>query len=154
MPEIGGDALQPNAKLEPFSPFIGTWRTEGRHPLMPGQRLEGRTSFAWHEGGAFVIMHSEMAQKEIPAAVAIFGSDDDGRITMVYFDRRGVSRHYEVRFEEGRMHWKRDDPKIAQRMEFTLSGDGKEITQIGHISENGGPWHEDLALTYRVGDGG
>jgi hypothetical protein len=153
MPEIGVEALQPNPRLEPFSPFIGTWRTEGSHPLMPGQRLQGRTSFAWHAGGAFLIMHSEMEQQEIPPAVAIFGSDDDGAITMVYFDRRGVSRHYRVTFGEGRMQWTRDDPKISQRMEFTVAGDGKEIRQIGHISQNKGPWHEDLSLTYRLAEG-
>lgn len=153
MAVIGAEALQPNPKLKPFSQFIGTWRTRGSHPLMPGQKLEGRTSFAWHAGGAFVIMHSEMEQKEIPAGVAIFGSDDDGAITMLYFDRRGVSRHYRVSFEERRMHWARDDPKISQRMEFTVAGDDTEIRQIGHISENDGPWHEDLSLTYRLAEG-
>lgn len=154
MPDIGAEALQPNPALEAFTPFIGEWRTAGSHPLMPGQALEGRTSFAWHEGGAFVIMRCEMKQPEIPPAVAIFGSDDSGAVTMLYFDRRGVSRHYEVTFDHGRMLWKRDDPKIAQRMTFTLSPDGSEIAQAGQLSEAGGPWHEDLSLTYRrVGSG-
>ena len=62
MNEIGVGALKPNPGLELLSPFIGVWRTTGSHPLLPGQRLEGRTSFAWHQGGAFVIMHSEMQQ--------------------------------------------------------------------------------------------
>jgi hypothetical protein len=38
-------------------------------------------------------------------------------------------------------------------MELTVSDDGREIRQIGHISESGGPWHEDLSLIYRLDDG-
>lgn len=148
MDEIGTDALRRNLRLEPLSPFVGNWRTAGSHPLMPGQALEGRTSFAWHEGGAFVVMHSEMKQPEIPAGVAIFGSDDDGRVTMLYFDRRGVSRHYEVRFEGAAMHWKREDAKISQTMTFTVGPDGARIVQQGRISQAGRPWEDDLSLTY------
>src|SRR5687767_13692059 len=55
MDEIGLAALKLNPRLELLSPFIGTWRTTGSHPMMPGQVLQGRTSFAWHQGGAFVI---------------------------------------------------------------------------------------------------
>jgi len=150
MDEIGAGALKPNPRLQGLSPFIGVWRTEGSHPLMPGQALQGRTSFAWHQGGAFVIMHSEMQQPEVPPGVAVIGSDDDGRIMMIYFDARGVSRHYEVSLEGGGMRWKRDDPKISQRMTLTLGEDGRSVRQVGEISEGGGPWQDDLALTYHL----
>lgn len=141
-------AMATNPRIEPFSPFIGVWRTMGSHPQMPGQVLEGRTSFDWHEGGAFVIMHSTIRQPEVPAAVAIFGSDDNGAITMIYFDERRVSRHYQVSFEAGGMQWRRDDPKIAQTMRFTVGEGGRTISQVGRISQEGGPWQDDLALTY------
>ena len=152
MDQIGVAALMPNPRLELLFPFIGTWRTTGSHPMMPGQILRGQTSFAWHLGGAFVIMHSEMEQTEVPAAVAIFGSDDDGEVTLLYFDGRGVSRHYQVTLAEREMRWKRDDPKIAQTMHFTLGPDGRQIELVGRISQAGGAWSDDLALVYqRVG---
>jgi hypothetical protein len=149
MDEIGTAALKRNSKLELLSPFIGAWRTTGTHPLMPGQALEGRTSFAWHQGGAFVIMHSEMRQPEVPAGVAIFGSDDDGSVMMIYFDRRGVSRHYRVELGAREMRWMRDDARISQRINFTVSRDGGEIRQVGQMSRQGGPWQEDLTLVFQ-----
>jgi len=150
MPEVGIGALKPNATLKVLSPYIGLWRTTGSHPLMPGQSLEGRTSFAWHQGGAFVIMHSEMQQPEVPPGVAIFGSDDNGSLVLIYFDQRGVSRHYEVSVNGREMRWRRDDPKISQRMSFTASADGKVIEQVGQMSKNGGAWQDDLTLTYHL----
>src|SRR5262245_52692152 len=50
---IGSEASIPNAALKPLSFLIGEWLTEGSHPMLPGQVLHGRTSFAWADGGAF-----------------------------------------------------------------------------------------------------
>jgi len=71
---IGRRALQPNPALEPLTPLVGEWRTTGTHPLLPGTTFHGRTSFAWHEGGAFVVMRSEIDEPEIPDGVALIGS--------------------------------------------------------------------------------
>ncbi len=48
---IGAGASIPNPRLQTLELLIGEWRTEGTHPLVAGDRLRGRTSFAWHEGG-------------------------------------------------------------------------------------------------------
>ena len=48
------------------------------------------------------------------------------------------------------MRWRRDDPKISQRMSFTASADGKVIEQVGQMSKNGGAWQDDLTLTYHL----
>jgi hypothetical protein len=53
---IGSDAHRPNPALEPLAPLVGTWRTTGTHPFFPGVVFHGRTSFAWREGGAFLLM--------------------------------------------------------------------------------------------------
>jgi len=152
--QFGAEALKPNPKLAPFAPLIGRWRTEGRHPLLPGRPLDGRASFAWHEGGAFVLLRTDMRQSEIPPAVALFGSDDEGAILMLYFDRRIVSRHYRVSFEGGAMHWSRDDAAgLSQRMTLLLDRDGRTLRQTGRMSEHGGPWHEDLSLTWHREEG-
>src|SRR3954470_2598898 len=94
---IGAEALIPNPALKPLEFLVGEWRTTGTHPLVPGQALSGRTSFAWHEGGAFLIMRSEVDHPQFPSGVAIIGSDDvAGSFVMLWFDERGISRHYDV----------------------------------------------------------
>src|SRR6478672_13279471 len=100
-PLIDNEAAKPNPALEPLEILVGDWNTTGTHPLVPGTTFHGRTSFEWMEGGAFLIMHSQIDEPEIPSGIAIFGTDDvSGACTMLYFDERGVSRRYEVTFGE------------------------------------------------------
>jgi hypothetical protein len=51
-------AAIPNPALKPFNALVGEWKTVGTHPGLPDTTLHGHTSFAWLEGGAFLIMHS------------------------------------------------------------------------------------------------
>src|SRR5215218_5475254 len=103
---IGSEAHRRNPALEPLAPLLGDWRTTGTHPLVPGTTFHGRTSFAWHEGGAFVLMRSEIDEPEIPSGVAVIGSDHPaGTSTMIYFDERNTSRRYTVEIGEGEVSW-------------------------------------------------
>jgi len=69
--------------------------------MIPDTTLHGHTSFEWIEGGAFLIMHSEIDEPGVPSGVAIFGGDDSVEgYSMLYFDERGVSRIYEASFNE------------------------------------------------------
>jgi hypothetical protein len=146
---IGQDAHRPNPALDPMKPFIGLWRTTGTHPLVPGTTFHGRTAFEWLEGGAFVVMRSEIDEPEVPSGVAVIGSDDAaGTFTMVYFDEREVSRRYIVEMDEGRITWQRDEAGFAQRMALSLTTDGSRIEARGTMSRDGGPWEDDLQLTY------
>jgi hypothetical protein len=146
---IGPEALRRNPALEPLTPLLGAWRTTGTHPLVPGTTFHGRTSFAWHEGGAFVVMHSEIDEPEIPSGVAVIGSDDAaGTLTMIYFDERDVSRRYTVEVGDGEVSWHRDAAGFAQRMVFRIAGDGSRLHATGTMSRDGGPWEDDLELTY------
>ena len=70
------EASIPNRALARFSILVGESTTIGRHPLGPNTTFHGRTTFEWLEGGAFLIMHSEIDEPDIPTAVAMFGSDD------------------------------------------------------------------------------
>jgi hypothetical protein len=111
---IGPEAQQPNPALGPLEPLLGDWRTTGTHPLVPGTTFHGRTSFAWHEGGAFVLMRSEIDEPEIPSGVAVIGSDDAaGTFTMIYFDERNISRRYIVEVGDGEVSWHRDEAGFA-----------------------------------------
>ncbi|SDZ23399.1 hypothetical protein SAMN05660209_05124 [Geodermatophilus africanus] len=146
---IGPEAQRPNPALEPLEPLLGNWRTTGTHALVPGTTFHGRTSFAWHEGGAFVLMRSEIDEPEIPSGVAVIGSDDAaGTLTMIYFDERNISRRYTVEVGDGEVSWHRDEAGFAQRMVFIVASDGSRLDAKGTMSHDGGPWEDDLQLTY------
>jgi hypothetical protein len=146
---IGLEAQRPNPALEPLAPLLGDWRTTGTHPLVPGTTFHGRTSFTRHEGGAFVVMRSEIDEPEVPSAVAVIGSDDAaGTFTMMYFDERDISRRYTVEVGDGEVSWHRDEAGFAQRMVLTVADDGRRLDARGTMSHDGGPWEDDLRLTY------
>lgn len=147
---IGREALKPNPALHRLQPFLGVWPSTGTHPMLPGKTFHGRTQFAAHEGGAFVIYRSEIDEAEIPSGLAIIGSHgENGDMTLLYFDERDVSRRFEVTFsDDGAMHWAMIHPKFSQRMTFTLAQDGRTMRLAGWMSENGGAWKDDLTLDY------
>ncbi|MGH2549487.1 MAG: DUF1579 family protein [Thermomicrobiales bacterium] len=148
MTTIGSEASIPNPALEFFGALIGEWQTTGTHPHVPGTTFHGRVSFAWLEGGAFVIMHSEIDEPGIPSGIAIFGSDDAAKTYfMIYFDERGVSRKYDVTISEKQLAWQRDDPSFSQRATATIEDDSRIVTK-GEMSRNGAAWENDLELVY------
>jgi hypothetical protein len=146
---IGSAAQRRNPALEPLARLVGEWRTRGTHPLVPGTTFHGRTSFSWHEGGAFLLMRSEIDEPEIPSGVAVIGSDDAaGTFTMIYFDERDISRRYTVEVADDTVSWHRDEAGFAQRMVVTIAADGTPLDAQGTMSRDGGPWEDDLQLTY------
>jgi hypothetical protein len=150
---LSHEAAIPNLALQPLAVLVGDWSTVGSHPLIPGTTLHGRSSFGWLEGGAFLIMRSEIDEPGIPSGIAIFGSDDaTGEISMLYFDERGVSRRYEVAMDGNIWRWWRNAPGFSQRFTGALSEDGRTIVGKGELSRDGISWEPGLDLTYtRVG---
>ena len=147
---IGREAAIPNPALETLAALVGRWDTVGRHPLMPGVVLHGRVEFDWLEGGAFLLMRTEMDEPGIPSGLAIFASDDAAhRLFMLYFDERGVSRKYDVTFSDGVLRWSRDEAGFAQRFAITIASDARSMAGRGEMSRNGARWEGDLELEYR-----
>jgi hypothetical protein len=143
------EAAIPNPALKPLSPLVGKWKTVGTHPLVPGTTFHGHTSFEWIEGGAFLLMHSEIDEPGIPSAVAVFGSDDSADACfMLYFDERGVSRKYEATLRNNTWRWWRNAPGLSQRFTGTFTDDGLSIIGKGELSRDGSTWEGDLELTY------
>jgi len=144
------EASIPNPALKPLSVLIGNWNTVGTHPLFPDTTFHGHTSFEWLEGGAFLIMHSEIDEPGIPSGIAILGSDDStGEYFMLYFDERGVSRKYEVTLRDNIWKWWRNVPDFSQRFTGTLVDSGDTIIGKGELSKDGSSWEKDLELTYQ-----
>ena len=136
---IGREAAIPNPALQPFEVLVGVWQTTGTHPHVPGTIFHGRTSFEWYWGGAFLIMRSEIDERDIPTGVAVIGTDDAaGTCFMLYFDERGVSRKYDVSIEGNLLTWQRDDVHFSQRMTLTIDPGGNRMVSEGTMSREGG----------------
>ena len=146
---IGSEASIPNPALQSFSALVGEWKTTGSHPYVPDTTFHGRTTFDWLEGGAFLIMRSEIDEPKIPSGIAIFGSDDEAQKSfMLYFDERGVSRKYDVTMTRNQLEWSRADPSFSQRFIIAIEDDGNKMIGKGEMSRDGKAWERDLSLTY------
>jgi len=144
------EASIPNPALQPFRVLIGNWNTTGSHGLVPDTILHGRTSFEWLEGGAFLMMRSEIDDARFPSAIAIIGSDDtEEEYYMLIFDERGISRKYEMTLRDNIWKWWRNAPGFFQRYEGTIVDDGNTIIGKGELSKDGSTWEKDLDLTYK-----
>lgn len=147
-PPVGAEAAIPNPLLKPLGFLVGVWRTEGSHPLVPGKAFHGRTSFAWADGGAFLVMRSEIDEPEIPSGIGVIGTDDETKeCSMLYFDERGVSRRYLVALRSDRWEWWRDTPGFSQRFVASLLEGGKRMVSQGEMNR-GDHLEPDLQLTY------
>src|SRR3954451_23579457 len=135
-----------DAELGFLQPLTGTWTSEGAHPLLPGDVIRGRATFEWLDGGRFLICRSYYEHPQIPDAVSITGVID-GRLSMQYFDSRGVHRVYSVSASPGGWRFWRDDADFAQRS--TSRFDTDTIVTEGQLSHDGSTWDDDLRLTYR-----
>ena len=143
-----------NPVLKPFIILAGDWKTVGHHRLMPGTTLHGITSFSWLEGSAFLIMHTQMDEPEVPDSVSVIGSDDaTGRLFMLYIDVRGVSRKFEVRFTGNVLEMWRDFPGFAQRCKCVLKDGGESMEGIWELCEDGVNWVRDMELRYTKVEG-
>jgi hypothetical protein len=143
------EAAIPNPALKPFEILIGEWKTIGTHPYFPETTFHGHTSFKWIEGGAFLIMHSEIDEEGIPSGIAVFGSDDAaGEYFMLYFDERKVSRKIDVSFSDNKLKWWRNTSGFSQRFTWTISDDGNIIISTGELSKDNATWEKDLELTF------
>ena len=135
------------SELELLGALVGTWATEGGHPLLPDP-IHGRAVFEWLAGERFLVWRSHYEHPDVPDALAVIG-DIDGRLAMQYFDSRGVHRVYSVAMSPTTWRFWRDDPDFCQRFTGTFGDGGDTITGRGELSQDGTTWDEDLSLTYR-----
>jgi hypothetical protein len=143
------EAAKPNPGLAKFGVLLGVWNTQGTHPMVPGKTFQGRTTFEWIEGGAFMMMRSRIDEPEIPSGIVILCSDDQsGEYWMSYFDERGVSRRYEMRLDGNILEYWRNNDEFSQRCVVTIAPDGESMVARGTMQRKGGEWEPDLELTY------
>ena len=136
-------------RLNPLRVSWANGKPPGSHPYLPGITLHGRTTCEWLEGGAFLIMHSEIDHPNFPSGIGIFGSDDAAKTYfLLTFDSRGVSRKYDVTMTGNQLKWWRAEPSFSQRVTMTIEDNGNKVETQGEMSREGAAWEEDLAQTY------
>ncbi len=139
----------PNPALKELGKLVGEWKTANTHPELPDKVLNGRASFRWIEGGAFLRWYDEVDEKGFPVGIAIFASDDArGELFMLTFDERKVSRKHEVSVENNVVKWWRNAPGFSQRYSWTIADDGNTIIGKGELCEDGTTWKNDLDQTF------
>jgi len=94
-------------------------------------------------------MRSEIEHPEFPAGITIVGSDNVAEeYFMLYFDERGVSRKYDVSFQDNVLKSWRNGTDFSQRNSLTITDDGLTIIGKGEMLKDGSIWEKDLDLTY------
>jgi hypothetical protein len=158
VPEVDG------MKQDPFSllgRLVGSWVTEATHPAMPGVVVHGSVDIEWLEGKRFLIHRARTDHPAFPDSISIIGNMEhdigdeaqsagsESKLSMHYFDSRGVFRVYDSDIDETTWRFYREDTSFPQRVSCTFSPDGNTLTGVSQVRENGAPWSDDLAITYR-----
>ena len=137
-----------NPALKKLDILIGDWEISGSHPLISNP-IKGKINFSWFNGKSFLIMRTDFNQSGPPNSTAIIGSDDKAeKLSMLYFDERGVSRIYDVVFKNNVLKVERNHPGFSQRFTGTIKDNGNTIEGIWELCEDGVNWKKDLEIIY------
>lgn len=142
-----------NAKLERLDFLVGTWDVTLSDAwfLEPaGTQVAGRATVQWLQD-AFLVL--ELAFDGGSGYQVVIGHHDahDAYVAL-YHDERGVSRKFDMTFDENMWTLDREDPDFYQRFVSTATPD--RIAGRWEASEDEGrTWRKDYDLTFiRVGD--
>lgn len=145
--------LRINPALKNLEIFVGEWEMEISNASFlsdPSATLNGFASIEWFDGGSFLIIRQRNSQPVPPFSTWIIGRDESiDTYKMLYFDSRGVSRIYEMSFNDGLWKIWRNSPGFSQRLTGNISKDGNTILAAWEISTDDSNWEHDFDLTYR-----
>lgn len=136
--------MPPNPTLKPLEVLVGEWTIE-----VP-QFGEGhaRATFEWVDGGAFLRILSEPPDPA-PTSVQLIGRDDASEVyTVLYYDSRGVSRVYQMTFDDGLWKMWRNAPGFDQRFAGTFGADGRTVRATWEKSLDNATWEHDFDMIY------
>lgn len=153
------------AALKHLGRLVGAWTTEGTHPAFPGMVVHGTADAEWLEGERFLILRGRVDHPDFPDSISIIGFTDrdrvgkgDGagqgaagqaRLTMHYYDSRGVYRLYDAGIDAEAWRFWRESPGFSQRFTGTFADGGNTIVGVSQLREDDVNWKDDLKITYR-----
>ena len=149
--------------LKPLERLVGSWTTEATHPAMPGVVVRGTVVVEWLEGEQFLLHRARTDHADFPDALSVIGDDEqdraddaapardhgEPRLSMHYFDSRGVFRLYQASADEQAWRFWRDSPGFSQRFTGTFADGGDTIVGVSQLREDDDRWNDDLKITYR-----
>jgi hypothetical protein len=145
---LNRDSTDENPALKKLDILIGNWNITGKHRLIPNP-IKGKINFSWFNGKSFLIMRTGFNQSGPPNSMAIIGSDDKAeKLSMLYFDERGVSRIYDVVFNNNVLKMERNHPGFSQRFTGTIKDNGNKIEGAWELCEDSVNWKKDLEIIY------
>jgi hypothetical protein len=134
--------------------LLGRWDVEIRwsqqtHELVGGPpTIRSVARLEWIEDGRFLVQHQGGADGP-PEAHWVMGRDEtSGEYCVLYADARGVSRVYQMSFENRVWRIWRNAAGFHQRFEGRLSADGRAIEAYWEKSPDGTTWERDFDVTY------
>lgn len=139
--------------LRDLDQLVGEWTLEATHPAFPDVVVPGRSSFEWVDGEKFMLQRSTADHPDFPNSISVIGAmsedDDDERLSLHYYDSRGVHRVYSLEMGEGVLRIARDHPGFSQRFEGRLADGGDTLSGLWRLSTDDSSWDDDLEITYR-----
>jgi hypothetical protein len=152
--------------LQPLNRLVGSWTTEATHPAFPGAVVRGTASVEWLEGERFLIHRARTDHPDFPDSISIIGFTDRDRVddaarkadpggggkprlTMRYFDSRGVYRVFDASIDDQSWRVWRDAPGFSQRFTGTFADGGDTIVGLWQLCQDDVHWNDDLKITYR-----
>jgi hypothetical protein len=154
-PVQAGAPTRENAMQSRYEQFdgwqwlAGNWSIAATHPLLPGADIAGQSTFEWLADQRFLSQRSHFDHPDIPDAITLTGIIDD-KVSMHYFDPRGVHRRFEAEITADTWRYWNDTPGFSQRFTGRRSPDGHSIDGEAELSRDDGiTWRRDLTITYR-----
>ncbi len=151
--------------LEQLNRLVGTWTTDATHPAMPGVVVHGTAVIDWLEGERFLILRAKSDHPDFPDSISIIGITDrdrvesssnghpsaatESRLSMHYFDSRGVHRVYETSIDDEAWRFWRDTPGFSQRFTGAFADGGDTINGVSQLCRDDVHWADDLRIRYR-----
>lgn len=134
--------------------FIGDWTVEVWHPNLQPSPIMGHTNFEWLEE-KYVVQRTRITKPEFPRSWIFYDWDaDKGQYLQHYFDSRGVTRIYEMSFEDGIWKLWRVKPDFSpldfhQRFSGEVKEGGNWIEGEWEQSEDGIDWAHDFRMVMK-----
>jgi hypothetical protein len=139
----------PNLALKKLEIFIGAWSMEMIFPNNSAPNMIGQVAFRWLEDGAFLHMLTGDKSSGLPWSDCIMGRDDSAETySVLYYDWRGVSRIYQMSFENDEWKQWREASGFHQRFSGIFSKDHNTITAKWEKSNDGLNWEHDFNVKY------
>lgn len=148
------DQATAETMLRALDRFIGEWEMTATPPGGPPWPGKARVTFAWLDGGAFLVERWSLDAPDLPqgtprSGTCIIGCDAaSGSYVQLYADDRRVCRVYEMGLQGDEWTLRRTGAPFAQRFTGQFSADGTTIAGRWELAEDGQTWRTDFDVTY------